>query len=53
MSTNPTDPQRPTAAGLDEPTRLLYLEEHILLYEPRNPSAWIRTDGWVELAERR
>ena len=44
----PTDLHRP-----DDRTELLLVDDGVVVYDVENPSAWIRSDDSVSLAERR
>jgi hypothetical protein len=44
----PDDPHRP-----DDRTELLLVDDGVVVYDVENPSAWIRSDESVPLADRR
>jgi hypothetical protein len=51
-STNDT-PERNDLHRTDDRIDLLLVPDGVLVYEPGNPAAWLESDEWVPLAERR
>ena len=51
--TSTNDTHEPDTHRTDDRLALLDVEEGALVYDRHNPDAWIESDAWVSLSERR
>lgn len=53
MTSKKDTPETDDLHRADDRTHLLYVESGVVVYDVENPSAWIKSDDAVSLAERR
>ena len=53
MTTTNDAPEPNDLHSADDRTDILLVEDGIVIYDPENSAAWVKSDGSVALAERR